>query len=652
MLVLAVAGGGKTKCLCTRVAKMIHDDIPASAILAVTFTNKAAREMKERASKMLGIDPTDLQFGTFHGTCARMLRNHPAYSGFTILDHADSVKMVGAIIKEFGVGGVKADAAFAAMNTWRNDGLNPEDVPSPVPGSNTFDIFRIYVEYRRLCAKSNAVDFADLILHVVRMLKTDPTFREGYRRRWRYLLVDEYQDTNPVQLEFIKQIVSDNNDVMVVGDDCQAIHEWRGARVRNILDFPSQFPGTVVVKMQENFRSRDTILRAANNVIRNNMVRTDKALVCTRGAGPPVEIHAYESEFEEANGVGNIIVRGVAAKEFAYGDVAILYRINALSQNVEKAFRRKGIPYRIVGTQSFFERVEIKDALAYVRLAANPSSDMDFSRVVNTPARGFGNGAMHKLADFAHEDGTSLFDAARKHHGNFTGKAGAGLRAFMVLYGVGIVEPSKKPRGAMKDEPPAKGRDNTAVSQTPLATAMRLLEESGYIAHLRADDNDERIENVKELLNIFKRHEEEGEFDNLSEFLAALMLSEAHVEDESCEDPTRGRVTLMSMHASKGLEFPCVIGVGLGEGTMPFVKALAEGRIEEERRLMYVTITRARERLWLTFPVVKHLYFGPVKQGPCRFIEEMRPVAMTVVPHIRRDSLMKELRASAPNLIS
>ena len=661
LLVLAAAGTGKTEALTTRIAHLIRErGVHPSAIMAVTFTNKAANEMRRRACALAGLDDEQadmLQIRTFHGMCWRILRSHPAFREFCIVDHADSLKIVATCCKQEGVpAGVKPEVIFNQLNDWRNDALGPEDLPADQPpGSVAAMARRVYVAYRQACARSRVVDFADLIMHVISQFRRDVEFRDACRARWRHVMVDEFQDTNAAQFEFVQHLVGrggpGNSTIMVVGDDCQAIHEWRGARVRNIIEFPAHFDGCVTIKLELNYRSVGNVLTAANNVIANNVVRTDKQLVCTKDAGAPLQLCEYKSEHDEARGVvkriGAMAKRGEIAR---WSDVAVLYRINATSRNFEDKLREKGIPYRIVGSQSFFDRAEVKDVIAYLRLAAQPWMDMDFRRVVNVPPRGFGAASLAKLAAAAEARGWSLFQTAAKLHPLlFPCKAGDGLRAFLRAFGV---DPERE----------ALSPDTMAFSPVAHATgpaltdaALALINASGYIRHLAAspEDEQERHENVKELLGLVKKFEDERVAEGadadtegaprggatLADFLSTLMLDQstardavaagAGVSDEDNED-AKNRVTLMTAHASKGLEFEAVFGVGLCDALMPFEKAVAEGRIEEERRLMYVLITRAKRHLVLSYSKKRYTYRGNVAQEPSRFFAEMQPVPCVV----------------------
>ena len=634
LLVLAAAGTGKTETLTTRIAYMIKvRKIPQENILAVTFTNKAAAEMRARASKLAGVRENELHIGTFHGICSRILRSHPTFKTFSILDQADSIKMVKSCCDKE-CNGLKPEDVFAQMNAWRNEGLGPHEVET---GGNKklALVLNVYHLYRQKCAKNNVVDFADLLLHVVQIFKTDHEFRDSYRSRWSHILVDEYQDTNPVQFDFISQLFTKDHGLMVVGDDCQAIHEWRGARVKNILEFANRFPGTRTIKLELNYRSVATVLSAANNVIKNNVMRTDKKLVCTKDPGEPVHVHMFDSDTEEARGVATLILDGVGNGEFAYNDVAVLYRINAISQNFEKVFREKGIPYHVVGTRSFFERKEVKDVLAYLRLAANPDSDLDFKRIVNMPPRGIGPQALQKLSDYAAEKKCSLFEAALHHHASIRGD---GLINFMAAFGINLNKPkkaAKKVRAGgveLPANPVVNDNDRYRRPGDPVALAKQLLKDSNYMTSLSGDTD--RIENVNQLLAlIVKFKSSQPGPSTIQDFLSTLMLS----DDLESDATDSNRVTLMSMHASKGLEFGTVFLVGVGEGTMPFRKAVEEGSLEEERRLMYVGITRAKKRLFITYPKVRVTHYGPQSQSISRFVREMKPSPIISISHVRSE---------------
>ena len=624
LLVLAAAGTGKTETLTTRIAYMIKvRKIPQESILAVTFTNKAATEMRARASKLAGVRESELYIGTFHGICSRILRSHPSYKTFTIMDHADSVKMVKSCC-DHEKNGLKPDEVFAQINAWRNEGLSPHEVGTG-DDKKLGLILNVYRLYRQSCAKNNVVDFADLLMHVVQLFKTDHEFRDTYRSKWRHILVDEYQDTNPVQFDFVSQLFTKDHGLMVVGDDCQAIHEWRGARVKNILEFASRFVGTRTIKLEMNYRSVSTVLDAANNVIKNNVLRTDKKLVCTKDIGEAVHVHTFKSDVEEAAGVADLIKKGVDGGEFAYKDTAVLYRINAISHNFERVFREKGIPYHVVGTKSFFDRKEVKDVLSYMRLAANPDSDLDFKRIVNVPPRGVGPHALQKLTDYATQDKCSLFEAALRHHVNIRGD---GLKNFMATFGINLYKPKKKAPVATTD-PVVYDSERYRRPGDPLRVARQLLKDSNYMSGLVGDTD--RIENVNEVLALVRKfRDSHGEPSTIQDFLSTLMLSDDLASDQEDNDNV---VTLMSMHASKGLEFGTVFLVGVGEGTMPFRKAVEEGSLEEERRLMYVGITRAKRRLHITYPKFRWTHYGVQSQSLSRFVDEMKPAPIVRVSH-------------------
>ena len=653
LLVLAAAGTGKTEALTTRIAHLVRDrGVPHRALLAVTFTSKAAREMRERASRLCGVPEADLEIGTFHGICARMLRTHPAHSGFTILDQGDALKVLAACCEGLPEPPSPSDpspsarvkaaswppkpaAVYAQMNKWRNDGLEPREVEDRVcdeagrEGPALRYALDAYEAFRAACRKANTVDFSDLLMHVVSLCRTDPAFLERLHARWTHVLVDEYQDTNAVQMELVKHLVSGGARLTAVGDDAQAIHEWRGARVKNILEFETHFPGSVTVKLERNYRSVGTVLTAANNVIANNVQRTDKLLEGTRERGGPIRVVRYACDRSEARGVAASIRKAVAEDGFAYGGVAVLYRINSLSQVLEEAMVEAGVPYRMTGALSFFDRAEVKDALAYLRLAANPLSDTDFVRAVNMPPRGVGPSTLASLRQTAAAaGGTSLAAAAyaalRGGEGvkGLKGRAGKGLREFLRAVWGDV------------DSPPEVPEEHDDVA----AAAVRIVTASGYLAHLAGgvsnEQGKERADNVQALLSLCRRVGDEALGDrpaSLDELLSHMATSARGDGDgEGAEaEAEGGRVTLMTMHASKGLEFPLVHLVGMCEGMMPFFMAVNEGRIEEERRLAYVGITRAKDRLTLSYPASSTMYFGTIKQSPSRFLEEMQPVEVT-----------------------
>ena len=430
-----------------------------------------------------------------------------------------------------------------------------------------------------------------------------------------------HQDTNAVQFELIQLIVGARKSITVVGDDCQTIHEHAGARPERILEFPDHFPGTVTVKLERNYRSTGWILDAANNVIRNNVTRSDMRLVCTKDKGEPITLMRFRTEVEEAHGVVCSVLNSVRQEEFAFRDVCILYRINALSQPFESALRAQSVPYRIVGGLSFLERAEVRDALAYLVVAANPSSTQHVLRALASPPRGVGPTAVSRLKKLAEADGGSLLDAAHSHIESFTGRTGTGLRAFMTT--VDFV-PGAPPRTYADPDHLSSG-------------AADILARSGLSKHLHTKGEGERAENIVALLGLIRRTAE-NRFPDFPDgcTLMDVLQHITVIQDEATCPLTDDVVTLMSVHRSKGLEWPCVHVVGYAENCMPFSMSLNEGKLEGERRLAYVAMTRAKRRLVLSYSSTRMMYYGTVSQLESRFVGEMQPVAFRKIEQSSR----------------
>jgi DNA helicase-2/ATP-dependent DNA helicase PcrA len=668
LLILAAAGTGKTEVLTTRIARLVAEcGVPPDRVLAVTFSNAAAREMRERAARLCGLPASRLaaSVATFHSTAVRVLRMHPEYQeGFTILDHADALRVVREVVLDelrsggmgggggMGVGGFgvapEKDAklvktVYAQLNAWRNAGLEPHTVPPPASGGAAGLAYRVFPLFRERCSDARSVDFCDLLCHAVRVCG-EPGFRARVRARWTHVLVDEFQDTNEVQMELVRLIVgSEGRRLTVVGDDCQTIHEHAGASVARILDFASEFAGATVVKLERNYRSTAGILDAANAVIAHNVRRMDKRLLCTRGAGDPPAVHAYRSEDAEAAGVVAAIREAVAAGRNRPRDFCVLFRINRLSLCVEQALTRAGVPYKLAGGTGFFDSAEVRDALAYLVTAVNPASRAHCVRALGVPPRGVGGKAIQRLDELAARadmggggggGGGGLLAAAHAHLDAFTGKARKGLADFLDAVGFA---PRSAP--ALHD------------CSEDLARAVEgVIERSGLRAHFDKRGEHERTENVEELVALGRRlaaaHFPDG--GTMAELVQVLLTEGAAIStaparrDGAAEaeaepkEPGQGEreheheretgadaVTLLSMHRSKGLEWPCVHIIGYAEGIMPYEMSLREGNLEGERRLAYVALTRARDRLTLSYPMCRTWFRGYEKLEPSRFISEM-----------------------------
>lgn len=591
LLVLAAAGTGKTQALTSRIADIIsRDGVDPGSILAVTFTNKAAAEMRHRAAKLSGVSEAQLCIGTFHSACARLLRQYSALAGvqrnFTIYDTNDSVAVLKRCMEELRLKPARSKndeytplGFLSQIDTWRNDGLEPEAVPADeirTSASKSFAL-RLYRMYRAKCKSCNAVDFSDLIMHVVGMLKKHPEVQRECQDRWRHVLVDEFQDTNKVQMQLIELLLREDTGFMVVGDDCQAIHEWRGAYIHNILQFKEKFPTARVVMLQTNYRSLPPILDLANEVIEKNIMRHEKQLIphksCPDGASKKdvVELHELHNSDVEAVYVAARIREMIDAGGFEPADFAVLYRTNAMSQPLEMSLAAANVPFHVRGACPFFSRAEVKDVLAYMRLALNPHSDVDFKRVLNTPPRGIGPATANKLEEGARTMGISMYSYARTAEGS-----AKRARQF-----AGLIDTL------------AHAIDDTTA---PVRTVCALT---------RITDNlpEERAENISALAH---------SIDNFPGSLQEYLHFAAMEEQQGAG--AKDSVALMTLHASKGLEFRVVFIVGAAEGMLPFYKSSEGAQLEEERRLCYVGVTRAKERLVITYPKRRILRFGEV---PC-----------------------------------
>jgi DNA helicase-2/ATP-dependent DNA helicase PcrA len=602
LLVLAGAGSGKTRVLTVRIARLIEEHgVSPDRILAVTFTNKASGEMKERIRHLLRRDPAGAWIGTFHSLGARLLRRHAEEVGwdrtFTIFDAEESLREIKRVMEAEGVDPKRwrPKALRAAISDAKNRLLTPEGFAEE--HADGFDLFnrtvaRIYPKYQQALKTQNAFDFDDLLVKPVELFDRYPALLQRYQRRFAFVLVDEYQDTNHAQFRFLEAIAREHGNLMVVGDDDQSIYGWRGADIRNILDFERTFPGTKVVRLETNYRSTGTILEAANEVIRRNLSRKEKTLRTERERGARITLVETADEADEAGWIADEIERRLVDGDLAgYRSVAVLYRTNAHSRALEDALRRRGMPYQIVGGVRFYERREIQDVLAYLRLISNPLDMAAFERVVNLPRRGVGGTTLERLRAWAGKEGVSLLEAAAEAS-EIPGLPGGGARGLEKF--AGLIQSF-----------------STRAAQLPVGPLIEeLVSELDLLAWLKdqGPDGDERVENVKELISGAMEfeanlHEEwEGEapdhFTELDLFLQQVSL----VTDLDRHESGADAVTLMTLHNAKGLEYPMVVIAGMEDGLFPLARAYDEpAELEEERRLFYVGITRAQDHLVLTW---------------------------------------------------
>jgi DNA helicase-2/ATP-dependent DNA helicase PcrA len=598
-LILAGAGSGKTRVLTTRIAFLVatHKASP-HGILAVTFTNKAAREMLSRIAGMLPVNTRGMWVGTFHGLCNRLLRAHHREadlpSTFQILDSADQLAVVKRVIKAMGVDDEKFPPKQAQqfINSNKERGLRAPRVEAHDPFSQR--MVEIYAAYDAQCRKEGVVDFAELLLRTCELLGADPALREHYQSRFAHLMVDEFQDTNRLQYQWLRLLTGPQAQVLAVGDDDQSIYAFRGADVGNMREFQRDF-GDTVIRLEQNYRSQGNILEAANALIANNRSRLGKNLWTDAGAGERIRVYRAPSDLDEAAFVVEE-ARALQREGVPLDDVAVLYRSNAQSRVIESALFNAGMPYRVYGGLRFFERAEIKHALAYLRVAAQPEDDGAFLRIVNFPPRGIGARSLENLAESAH--GRPLLQTARESAG--AGRGGAALTSFVALVDV----LSEK----LRDLPLHEAVDH-------------VIEVSGLKAHYKADkDGGDRVENLDELVSAAKQFAHEGEEDDLAAFLAHASLEAGeHQAGEGAE-----ALQLMTVHAAKGLEFNAVFMTGLEEGLFPHEQSFnTEDGLEEERRLMYVAITRARRKLTLSYTESRQLHGQTRYNIPSRFLEEI-----------------------------
>lgn len=614
LLVLAGAGSGKTRVITRRVAHIMRQGVPGRNILAITFTNKAAGEMRQRISSIT--PDSEVWVGTFHALCARLLRTYAPLvgldRGFTIYDQADRLRAVKQVMAQLNLDGeaVPAERVDSAISRAKNDLLTPEALAKRGGDHVAAVAAKVYTHYQKRLRESSAVDFDDLLVHLVTILKEHRDVRAELDRRFRYVLVDEYQDTNLAQYAIVRAISVDVPNLCVTGDPDQSIYGWRGANLGNILDFEKDFPGAKVVKLETNYRSTKNILRAADQLIRNNFRRKAKSLLTDNPSGMPVELTIYPDETDEARGVASRIVEKVREGEYAYGDVAVFCRVTALTRNFEQAFRAAKIPYQVVGGVSFYERQEIKDVLAYLNLMANPKDDIAFTRVVNVPPRGIGSTSLERLAERASALGIPLLAMARE------AAAVPGLkdRAISALRDFGL----------LMDELTAI-RDHTAEE-----VARKLLSLSGYHEHLKNEakrEGDDRLANLDEFVSAAREFDREHPGASIIDFMEEISLASSvdRWKDEA------GAVTLMTLHAAKGLEFPIVFIVGLEQGLLPHSRARDDdSELEEERRLLFVGITRAERELFLSHCRVREFRGQRQVTIPSLFLKELPEEVMEV----------------------
>jgi DNA helicase-2/ATP-dependent DNA helicase PcrA len=611
VLIFAGAGSGKTRVLTNRIAYLLEEKkVFPDRILAVTFTNKAAGEMKSRLERMVGAPARDLWVGTFHSMCVRMLRRDGRKIGispnFAIMDDADQRAIVREVIADldFDERQVVPGAALAEISKAKNNLWSPDEYEQKNPSFAGERYAQVYREYDRRLAESNGLDFDDLISRAIQLLDRDEEARARYQTKFKYILVDEYQDVNYAQYRLVATLAKEHGNVTVVGDDDQSIYSWRGSDYRMILRFEEDFPGATVFKLEENYRSTQTILEAANELVAHNAGRQPKTLFTKRAEGEKVTAFQAESERAEVRYVMEKIKEHVR-EGAAYRDFLVLYRTNAQSRYFEEGFLADGIPYRVVGGVGFYARTEVKDMLSYLRYIVNPSDAVAFRRIVNVPRRSIGQQTLASLLEAANQSNVSVGQAV--FDSNLLKRA----------------VPKKQRELERFAELIADLRERaTSFSISELLIAV--MEESGYLRELQADETAEgraRVENLQELVGVAREFEKNPETGTtLDDFLANIAL----ISDIDTLDADASFVTLMTMHAAKGLEFPIVFLTGLEEGVFPHTRALTDmAELDEERRLAYVGVTRAMDRLYLSFAARRTLFGNTFSHPRSRFIEEM-----------------------------
>ena len=603
LLLLSGAGSGKTRVITHRIAYLIrYHGVSPYNILAVTFTNKAAEEMRTRLENLIG--QSQLWVATFHSTCAQILRrdiHHLGYDrSFTIYDTADQQTLVKELIKTLQLSLNNPGPVLGEISRAKSDFVSPKEYASKAIGFFEESVAKIYPMYQDYLRQNNSLDFDDLIKLTVELFEANPNILEYYQEKFQYILVDEYQDTNRGQYLLVHALAQNHQNICVVGDDDQSIYSWRGADINNILDFEKDYRGTKVLRLEQNYRSTKNILEAAYHVIRNNQKRKEKQIWTDNKTGSAITLHEATDDIREADYVLRQI-REWRSRRRKYGECVIFYRINAQSRTFEDALRGANIPYQIVGGIRFYERMEVKDIMAYMRVIVNPADTVSIKRIINTPRRGIGVATVQKIEDFAYDEGIPLFEAIQHVDEVSTLNNGAKnkVRAFAELIA------SFNPH-----DPPAR-------------TAEDLLDRTGYLQVLRSEGTIEaqtREENLGELIAAVTEYEESETEPTLWAFLERITLAS---DIDNMEDKS-DVVTMMTLHSAKGLEFPIVFMVGIEEGLLPHQRSYnSEAELEEERRLCYVGLTRAQEHVYLTHARSRRLYRDLDYRIPSRFIEEI-----------------------------
>ena len=611
-LVLAGAGSGKTRVLVHRIAFLIQRlDVSPHSILSVTFTNKAAAEMRHRIEDMLGQNPAGMWVGTFHGLAHRLLRSHWQEAGlvenFQILDSDDQQRLIKRVIRDLGLDEQRWPAKQAQwfINGQKDEGIRAQGIQAS--GDLFLATMRgIYEAYEAACARTGVIDFAELLLRALDLWRNDPGLLAHYQKRFRHVLVDEFQDTNAVQYAWLRMLAKGGESLMVVGDDDQSIYGWRGAKIENIQQFDQDFPGAEIIRLEQNYRSTANILNAANALIANNHGRLGKELRTDVGDGEPLSLYAAFNEHDEARYVVESIEDALRKDGLKRSEIAILYRSNAQSRVLEEALLREKIPYRIYGGQRFFERAEIKNAMAYLRLLDGRGNDAALERIINVPARGIGEKSIETIREYARAHDVHMWEAIRLMLAGkvLPGRASGALAGFIELI---------------------EGLADKVLAMPLHQMTQVVIEQSGLLAYHEAEKGEKgqaRVENLEELVSAARTFEndEDDELSPLQAFLTHASLEAGDTQAAENEDS----IQLMTLHSAKGLEFPLVFLVGMEEGLFPHKMSLEEpGRLEEERRLAYVGITRAMQKLVISYAETRRLYGSETYNKVSRFVREI-----------------------------
>jgi len=608
LLIVAGAGSGKTKVLTSRIAHIIKEKKAfPNQILSVTFTNKAAKEMQNRVSSILNSEAIGLSWlGTFHSICAKLLRKHAPAAGltsnFTIIDTDDQVRLIKNICKaeNIDIKQLAPKYILSIIDRWKNKGFYPSEVTVNKKDIYEKTIFPLYKIYQQKLLDLNACDFGDLILHVVKILERNLDIREMYSNNFKYILVDEYQDTNYIQSRWLYLLSEKHNNICCVGDDDQSIYSWRGAEIKNFLEFDQVYKNSKVIRLEENYRSSQNILSVASSLIANNQNRVGKTLKTTMEEGDLVKLNCFKNGKDEAVGISDEIEKKLK-KKYSFNNIAILVRAIFQTREFEERFLKIGMPYRILGGTKFYERAEIKDCVAYLRVIHQPRDDLAFSRIVNNPKRSIGESTIKLIHEFSNKNSVSLEIASKNliEQNLIKPKTKIGLSSFLLLM--------------------LKWRNDINIKKINHVKLLQLvLDESGYSAMLKSKkdvDNESKLENIKELLSAMK------EFDGLESFLEHVALATSVDQDWDGE-----KINMMTMHGSKGLEFDAVFLPGWEEGLFPHQKSIEEkgqNGLEEERRLAYVGITRAKQKAVISFAMNRFYQGNWIDSMASRFIEEL-----------------------------